>query len=49
MNEFTRFVRIHASDICKLGMATFDFSTMYTSFDQEVICNNVMKAFKEAQ
>ena len=33
VNEFTRFVRIHAGDICKQGMATFDFSTMYTAFD----------------
>ena len=30
-------------------MATFDFSTMYTSFSQTVILDNVMLAFEEAQ
>ncbi len=28
VNEFTRYVRVHAEDIVKLGMTTYDFATM---------------------
>ena len=49
MNDFTRLVRSHAEEIIRQGMETFDFSTMYTSFDQRTILENVMEAFGEAQ
>jgi hypothetical protein len=49
VNEFTRYVRAHAAEVVRQGMATYDFSTMYTSFDQATIRKNVMEAFKEAQ
>jgi hypothetical protein len=49
VNEFTRYIRVHAADIATQGMATFDFSTMCTSFEQATICKNVMVAFNEAQ
>ena len=49
VNDFTRLVRSHADEIVRQGMETYDFSTMYTSFDQHTILNNVMEAFREAQ
>ena len=49
VNQFSRYVRTHAAEVARNGMATYDFSTMYTAFDQDVICKNVMAAFKEAQ
>ena len=48
-NEFTQLARSHAKEIALQGMATYDFSTMFTSFSQDTICLNVMEAFKEAQ
>ena len=48
MNEFSRLVRSHSKDVVRAGMATCDFATMYTAFDQTVICQNVIAAFKEA-
>jgi len=49
VNQFTRLARVHASHIQQHGMATFDFTTMYTAFDQDVIAKNVMEAYEEAQ
>ena len=49
VNAFTRYLRVHAAEIAQHGMATYDFSTMYTSFDQGTILLNVMAAYKEAQ
>jgi len=49
VDQFSRYVRVHADDVVRDGMATYDFTTMYTSLDQEVILKNVMDAFQEAQ
>ena len=45
VNEFTRLIRVHADEVVRQGIATYDF-TMYTSFSQDVILHNVMEAFK---
>ena len=49
VNQFTRYVCTPATEVAEQGMATYDFSTMYTSFNQDTICRNVMAAFKKAQ
>ena len=49
VNQFSRLVRTHEADLTRNGMATYDFSTMYTSFSQEAILKNVMEAYGEAQ
>jgi hypothetical protein len=49
VNEFTRLVRIHSAEVAQQGLATYDFTTMYTSFDQQFILGNIMKAYKQAQ
>ena len=48
-NAFSRLARLNASFIVAHGMATHDFTTMYTSFDQETMVKNLMEALTEAQ
>ena len=48
INEFSRLARTHADLLVKEGMATFDFTTMYTAFPQETLLSNVMASIEEA-
>jgi hypothetical protein len=47
-NEFTRLVRTNADSIIRDGMATYDFTTMYTAFSLDTLVTNVMESVKEA-
>jgi hypothetical protein len=49
VGEYARFVRTHATQIASSGLQTYDFTTMYTSFDQSTLVSNVMQAIAEAQ
>ena len=48
INEFTRSVRVNADFIASHGMATYDFSTMYTAFPLDILVHNVMSSVREA-
>jgi hypothetical protein len=37
VNQFSRLVRTHSADVARHGMETYDFSTMYTAFKQDII------------
>jgi hypothetical protein len=49
VGEYARFVRTHATQIASSGLQTYDFTTMYTIFDQSTLVSNVMQAIAEAQ
>ena len=49
VGEFTRMVRVNSEVIVKNGMATYDFTTMYTAFSLDTLVTNTMEAIQEAQ
>ena len=49
INEVTQLVRTSAEQAAEAGMATYDFTTMYTSLTFDTILRNTMVSIQEAQ